>query len=467
MSPYENEHASLLPSESLALAIYRCIESVGVGQWRTATFADMANYVNCHDARLTDNLKDLWSHGYLALQKWQPPSKRFVSFAADDSDEDFFYRGSFQIKVEPRGRPYFEGLVAREKIEKPQSISAVNDNPSDFRNERNMQPRRLKIFLCHASDDKIAVRKLCQQLRLDGFFPWLDDEELLPGQEWEQEIQKAVRTSDVVLVCLSRSSITKEGFVQKEIRLALDVADEKPQGTIFIIPARLEPCQVPDRLRRWQWVDLSQEGGYDDLLRSLSARAAGLGISEPTDEGSTTTESPSASPPAHNPAPESLAGKFQDAVARRELEQRAARELAETKTRFENIARQAAPAEFEKLADLLRTRADIINAKRPSGMPVMQYVPINHRLDAGKYAIELDPLAGLRSYSLTVLVGLHPNAQQFMDKVPRIKTIKQTFTATTDEQGFAWRDAHGNVRSPDQIVSDALNALVNLLIEGL
>jgi hypothetical protein len=73
----------------------------------------------------------------------------------------------------------------------------------------------------------------------DGFQPWLDEEDLLPGQEWAREIARAVRTCDVIIVCLSRTSVTKEGFVQKEIRQALDIADEKPEGTIFVIPVSL------------------------------------------------------------------------------------------------------------------------------------------------------------------------------------------------------------------------------------
>jgi hypothetical protein len=99
--------------------------------------------------------------------------------------------------------------------------------------------------------------------------PWLDEENLLPGQEWDKEIPKQVQLSDVVLVCLSKNAVQKSGYVQKEIRIALDVADEKPEGTIFIIPVRLEDCTVPDRLRRWQWVDYFEQEGYEKLLRAL------------------------------------------------------------------------------------------------------------------------------------------------------------------------------------------------------
>jgi TIR domain len=141
----------------------------------------------------------------------------------------------------------------------------------------SLAPRRLRVFLCHASGDKPAVRKLYERLRRGGVQPWLDEEDLLPGQDWEAEIRKAVRDSDVVLVCLSPGAITKKGFVQKEIKFALDSADEQPEGTIFIVPLKFEECEVPERLRRWQWVEFFRANGYERLLRALRARVQSLG----------------------------------------------------------------------------------------------------------------------------------------------------------------------------------------------
>jgi diadenosine tetraphosphatase ApaH/serine/threonine PP2A family protein phosphatase len=63
--------------------------------------------------------------------------------------------------------------------------------------------RPLQVFLCHASGDKPAVRELYKELRTDGFRLWLDEEDLLPGQEWQQEIPNGVKSSDVVVVCLT------------------------------------------------------------------------------------------------------------------------------------------------------------------------------------------------------------------------------------------------------------------------
>ena len=100
-----------------------------------------------------------------------------------------------------------------------------------------------KVFLCHSSGDKTVVRQLYRRLENDGIDPWLDEERILPGQEWETEIRKAVRACDMVVVCLSPTSVSKEGFIQKEIRYALDVADEKPEGDSLHHPGEVKRMQ--------------------------------------------------------------------------------------------------------------------------------------------------------------------------------------------------------------------------------
>jgi Tfp pilus assembly protein PilF len=134
------------------------------------------------------------------------------------------------------------------------------------------EKRSLKVFLCHASVDKTAVHELYKRLTRDGVDAWLDKEKLLPGQDWELEIRKAVRESDVVVVCLSKQ-FNQAGFRQKEVKLALDTALEKPDGEIYIIPARLEECETLDSLRRWHWVNLFEDDGYKKLTQALSLRA--------------------------------------------------------------------------------------------------------------------------------------------------------------------------------------------------
>jgi hypothetical protein len=142
-------------------------------------------------------------------------------------------------------------------------------------------PRSLRVFLCHSSDDKPVVRDLYRCLIADNVDAWLDEEKLVPGDDWNLEITRAVRNSDVVIVCLSRNSVNKVGYVQKELRQALDISDEQPEGKAFLIPLKLDECDVPDRLRRYQWVEFFREDGYKRLIRALQRRAKEGGLAVP------------------------------------------------------------------------------------------------------------------------------------------------------------------------------------------
>jgi formylglycine-generating enzyme required for sulfatase activity len=131
----------------------------------------------------------------------------------------------------------------------------------------------LKVFLCHASTDKSKVKEYHRALKRRGFQPWLDEIDLLPGQDWQFEIPRAIETSDAIIIFLSNESVDKAGYVQKEIKFALDKALEMPEGRIFIIPARLESCDVPASLKKYQWVDLFARGGREKLMNVLELLA--------------------------------------------------------------------------------------------------------------------------------------------------------------------------------------------------
>ena len=139
--------------------------------------------------------------------------------------------------------------------------------------------RLLKVFLCHARSDQSTVRAIYNRLVQDGVDAWLDKEKLLPGHDWEYEIRQAVRDADVVIVCLSKL-FNQAGFRQKEVRIALNEADMKPEGEIFIIPARLDECNVPQSLQRWHWVDLFEDDGYIRLINALRVRAEKIDLVE-------------------------------------------------------------------------------------------------------------------------------------------------------------------------------------------
>lgn len=190
-----------------------------------------------------------------------------LGYALSEVDRVRIRRQMEVLEMEMRA---LEGQLAQPKPDVEAETSSGEDATA--------APRRsLRVFLSHASEDKLQVRETYRQLLAQGIDAWLDEEKLLPGQDWQSEIRKALRSSDVVLVFLSQKAVTKAGYVQKEIKQALDVADAQPEGAIFLIPVKLEACNMPDRLSHVQWVDLYEGSGLDRLMRALQQRAQDIG----------------------------------------------------------------------------------------------------------------------------------------------------------------------------------------------
>jgi hypothetical protein len=125
------------------------------------------------------------------------------------------------------------------------------------------------IFLIHAHTDKETVHRLYQRLVSDGLNVWLDAERLQPGQDWQNEIRDALLKCDVVIVCLSKEFDKQQGYRHEELKLALEKANFLPSDEIFIIPVRLEKCDMPESLRHLHRVDLFKAGGYKKLVDAL------------------------------------------------------------------------------------------------------------------------------------------------------------------------------------------------------
>ena len=140
------------------------------------------------------------------------------------------------------------------------------------------QARGVRIFLAHASEDKKAVIELYERLKRQGYKPWLDKINLLPGQKWREEIPKAIRNSDIFIACLSQRSVAKQGYIQREFRMALNKCADMPSGSIYLIPLRFDECEIPElrqeeygiSLGDYQWLDYFEEGGFDRLVKSIT-----------------------------------------------------------------------------------------------------------------------------------------------------------------------------------------------------
>lgn len=144
--------------------------------------------------------------------------------------------------------------------------------------------KKLIPFLSYSKINKTPARDFAEKLKSEGWIdPWFDEEDILPGQVWEETVTTGVRNSHAVIILLSTAAVTSEGFFHREIKLALDTAAEKPEGTIFIIPIRLNDCEVPAMLQKYQYIDYfggeeQKERVYTSLIAALKVRAENLGI---------------------------------------------------------------------------------------------------------------------------------------------------------------------------------------------
>jgi len=130
---------------------------------------------------------------------------------------------------------------------------------------------KAQIFLCYAREDEQTVSDLYERLLSEGFRPWMDKKNILPGQRWDYVLQNAIIHSDFFLACLSPNSARKRGVLQKEIKQALDIWETKLNSDIYLIPVRLQECSVPDYLSNFQWVDLYGDDGFRWLVKGIYA----------------------------------------------------------------------------------------------------------------------------------------------------------------------------------------------------
>lgn len=132
---------------------------------------------------------------------------------------------------------------------------------------------RKRVFLIYAREDLDAARRLAEFLRERGFRPWLDVDEVAPGEVWKKSVLRALEESAVALVLVSEH-LGKKGFVQEELKVALSALQERQRGVSPVIPVRLSESPVPDSLGEIQWVNLFDPNGLERLEHGLN-RATG------------------------------------------------------------------------------------------------------------------------------------------------------------------------------------------------
>lgn len=107
-----------------------------------------------------------------------------------------------------------------------------------------------QVFISYARPDQQVAVEVYEALLASGFSPWLDERKIKGGQNWEFEIQRALEKSTIVIILWSQHSKDRRGYVQKEIKLALDKLQEKLVDDIFIVPVLLDQTlEIPEQLQ--------------------------------------------------------------------------------------------------------------------------------------------------------------------------------------------------------------------------
>ncbi len=192
-----------------------------------------------------------------------PPPLVFVA-AHDDQAVDAYEVGALDYVL----KPVRAGRLSRsiDRLLAERGLRHVNRTP--------IEAGPGQVLLSHAAGDEEAVRELHRRLVRDGVPCWWEGADLRPEQDRDRELTAAVQRSRFVLACLSHRSITDRGYLQPQLKAAVDAADEQPEGATFLVPVRLEACPIPQRLARWLWIDLFGEHGYDRLLAALRVTPA-------------------------------------------------------------------------------------------------------------------------------------------------------------------------------------------------
>jgi len=147
------------------------------------------------------------------------------------------------------------------------------------------------VFISYLHDDERKAKRLRDLLEKAGEPVWMDDR-ILGGMVWEHEIRAAIEDAYAFVVCLS-SSLAKRiaSGVFPELAKAVEIYRQLAPGKIFVIPVRLDECEVPvvaidstKDLRSLQYIDLFPrlEVGLSKVLDSIRASALYPVIKEDT-----------------------------------------------------------------------------------------------------------------------------------------------------------------------------------------
>jgi hypothetical protein len=129
-----------------------------------------------------------------------------------------------------------------------------------------MSAHQFDVFLSHNSRDKAQVRELAALLRKRRLRVWLDEDELVPGEKWQQGLERGLLTSKSVAVCLGQHEMGR--WQDPEMQVALNLAVKSELRVLpILLPGAERSSEVSAFLELYTWVDLRTGFAADGIDR--------------------------------------------------------------------------------------------------------------------------------------------------------------------------------------------------------
>jgi hypothetical protein len=104
-------------------------------------------------------------------------------------------------------------------------------------------------FISYVHENSRKVDELQRTLEAAGIDVWRDTDDLWPGEDWRARIRDAITHSAMVfIVCFSKEGVArKKSYQNEELALAIEEMRNHPPEISWLIPVRLDDCEIPDR----------------------------------------------------------------------------------------------------------------------------------------------------------------------------------------------------------------------------
>jgi hypothetical protein len=135
-----------------------------------------------------------------------------------------------------------------------------------------------KIFISHSSVDKPFVKKLQAELSKDESLKfWIDENEILAGDDIQKSISKSLSKSDYLLLVVSGNS-TKSSWVNFEVSQFMGFADAKNIIPIVISKGQKFSEPIDNLIKRLKYLDFSDNNNWDRNISAIKRALTGAGI---------------------------------------------------------------------------------------------------------------------------------------------------------------------------------------------